>query len=93
MLAECKKAMPETEGFLLSRQGLAMMLAQFRRCLALYGGVPPEHVGGFSLHSCKATSLSWALQLGLPLELRAAQGHHSLPSKSVQKYGRDDIWP
>ena len=96
MLVECKNAMPERD-FLLSRQGMplgyAMMLAQFRRCLALYGGVRPEHVGGFSLHSCKATTLSWALQLGLRLELRAAQGHHSLPSKSIQKYGRDDIWP
>ena len=46
--------------------------------LLFLAGPPPEHVGGFSLHSCKATTLSWALQLGLGLELRAAQGHHSL---------------
>ena len=96
MLAECTKAMPERD-FLLSRQGLplgyAMMLAQFRRCLALYGGVPPDRVGGFSLHSCKATSLGWALQLALPLDLRAAQGHRRLPNQCVAKYGRDDVWP
>ena len=88
MSAECTKAMPERD-FLLSRQGLplgyAMMLAQFRRCLALYGGVPPDRVGGFSLHRCKATSLSWAHQVWHKMKSRsclAIPGHGS-PSSAL----------
>lgn len=44
-------------------------------------------------HSCKATMLAWSHQAGVPLQNRAAQGHHQLktsPSKMVSLYGRDD---
>ena len=44
----------------------------------------------FSLHSCKATTLSWALQLDVKESWRIAQGHHKPSHKSAQKYGRDD---
>ena len=83
--------------FLVARCGQPMgytsMLAQMRRCLCLHAGLTPTEAGLFTLHSCKATSLSWAQQLGLPLQLRAAQGHHRLPNEAVRKYGRDDVWP
>ena len=69
------------------------MVAQMRRCLCLYGGLRPELAMRFTLHSCKATILSWASQLGIPENLRAAQGHHRLASQMVKKYGRDDVWP
>ena len=43
-------------------------------------------------HSGKATLLTWANQLELPVELRAAQGHHKheAPKGMVNLYGRDD---
>ena len=46
----------------------------------------------FTLRSFKITTLSWAAQLNLCTELRAAQGHHRLPNTRVKKYGRDDVW-
>ena len=63
------------------------------RCLCLFGGLDPSQAGRFTLHSCKATSLCWAAQLGLSVDLRAAQGHHRLPNQCVKKYERDDVWP
>ena len=47
------------------------------------------------IHSCKTTILSWALQLNVRPDWRAAQGHHkSQVSESVRKYGRkNDILP
>ena len=47
----------------------------------------------YTLHSLKATTLSWAMQLELPLEQRAAQGHHRDAWTCVRKYRRDDILP
>ena len=46
----------------------------------------------YTLHSAKATVLSWACQLNLDSESRALQGHHkpSLQS-SVNLYGRDSV--
>ena len=83
--------------FLLGRQGVplpyASMLGQMRRCLCQYAALQPSQASGFSLHSCKATTLAWALQLDVPLAMRAAQGHHRLPNDCVAKYGRNDVWP
>ena len=96
LLTEAQQAHPGRD-FLVARQqkplGYAAMLAQFRRCLCLFGGLDPSQAGRFTLHSCKATSLCWAAQLGLSVDLRAAQGHHRLPNQCVKKYGRDDVWP
>ena len=83
--------------FLLDRQGVplsyASMLGQMRRCLCQYADLQPSQALGFSLHSCKATTIAWALQLDVPLAMRAAQGHHRLLNDCVAKYGRDDVWP
>lgn len=94
-----RRCVEEDKGrdFLMARRGKPLgytaMLAQFRRCLCLYGGLQPDQVVRFTLHSCKATTLSWAAQLGVPEDLRAAQGHHRLANHCVKKYGRDDVWP
>ena len=70
------------------------MLNQFRRCLTHYTTLSPTEAQCYSLHSCKTTVLSWALQLNVRLDWRAAQGHHkSQVSDSVRKYGRNDILP
>ena len=54
------------------------------------GHAPP--VASMTTHSGKATLLTWANQLELPVELRAAQGHHKheAPKGMVNLYGRDD---
>ena len=44
----------------------------------------------YTLHSAKATVLSWMNQLLLSPSLRAMQGHHKVDS--VTLYGRDDVW-
>lgn len=72
----------------------ACMLNQFRRCLTQYTTLSPTEAQCYSLHSCKTTVLSWALQLNVRLDWRAARGHHkSQVSDSVRKYGRNDILP
>ena len=70
-------------------------LSQFRRCLVCFGGMPESAVAGFSLHSLKATLLSWAGDLGVDAHDREAQGHHRSKGVSgcVAKYSRNDIAP
>ena len=67
------------------------MLAQFRRRLMQYCSLPAEQACRLSLHSCKATTLSWALQPDVKKSWRIAQGHQKPSHKSAQKYGRDDM--
>ena len=46
----------------------------------------------YTLHSAKATMLSWACQLNLDSHSRALQGHHKPSLKSsVNLYGRDSV--
>ena len=94
-LLACQASHPERD-FLLASGGVPMgytsMLAQLRRCLHTYADLAVSDAFVFTLHSCKATALSWASQLSLSTELRAAQGHHRLASASVKKYSRDDVW-
>ena len=73
----------------------AVELSQFRGCLVSFGGMPESAVAGFSLHSLKATLLSWAGALGVDAHDREAQGHHRSMGLSgcVAKYSRDDIEP
>ena len=55
---------------------------------------PAEQARDATLHSCKATTLSWARQLHVPEELRSEQGHHRAGSgrASVRLYSRDDVF-
>ena len=75
--------------------GYSCMLAQLRRCLVHFGGVPREHVHMFTLHSLKTTVLAWALQLQVAEPEKAAQGHHRFngTARCVPRYGRNDIIP
>ena len=71
------------------------MLAIFRRCLIGYAGLSPSEAVRYTLHSCKVTTLSWANQVAIDAQLKAAQGHHATVEvgKSVRKYRRDDVLP
>ena len=55
--------------------GYSGMLAQFRRCLAVYAGRSPSVASRFTLHSLKTTLLAWS-SLEVPEVLWEAQGHH-----------------
>ena len=48
----------------------------------------------FTVHSLKATLLSWGPQLHsvVSRELRLAQDHHKEPNDSLNAYGRDSVW-
>ena len=48
----------------------------------------------YTLHSAKATLLSFGPQLGSAVESddRLQQGHHADPRKSLHLYGRDSVW-
>jgi len=48
----------------------------------------------FTLHSLKATLLSWGPQLHEKVtpEQRLSQGHHSDPNSSLDTYSRDVVW-
>lgn len=76
--------------FLLAHNGkplsFTVMLQLFRRCLMVHAGVTAFDANKFTLHSLKATVLSWAEQFGVSGPDRAAQGHHKfIGSGSVQK--------
>ena len=50
----------------------------------------------FTIHSCKATLLSWSAQQAhlLTEEERLQQGHHRISAKgSLRLYSRDDVYP
>ena len=70
-------------------------LAQSRRCLCAFTSLNSQEAMKFTLHSLKASTLSWANQLDLSLEERAAQGHRRLTNSAgcVEKYRRDDLLP
>ena len=55
----------------------------------------PADASRFSLHSLRTTTLSWAMQVGVKVEHRAAQGHHrqAYVSRCVSGYARDDVLP
>ena len=71
--------------------GLRVCLGMLSPLNGLCGGPDSSQAARFTLHSCKAKSLDWAAQLGLSVDLRAAQRHHRLPNHCVKKYGRDDV--
>ena len=53
-------------------------------------GFGADVASAYTLHSAKATVLSWMNQLLLSPSLRVKQGHHKVDS--VTLYGRDDVW-
>ena len=56
---------------------------------------PLQHLKlNFTLHSLKATLLSWGPQLHekVTSEQRLSQGHHSDPNSSLDTYSRDVVW-
>eukprot|EP00439_Symbiodinium_sp_Y106_P042648 s1819_g5.t1 len=71
------------------------------KLLVQVGGIPPDVVvvvvvvvADFTLHSLKATPLSWAVQLEIRSEARRIWGHHRArcPGEAmVEKYSRDDV--
>ena len=85
-LMHCQQSDPARD-FLMASGGQPMaytsMLGQMRRRLCDCADLSPETARQFTLHSCKATTLSWAAQLNLPTELRAAQGPHRMPNTCI----------
>ena len=59
-----------------SRASFTYVMAQFRRILVSYGGIPADVVHNYSLHSLKATPLSWALQVEVEPTMSRLWGHH-----------------
>ena len=77
------------DGTLAGPLSYCQALKIFRYCIA---SVPDlnfssEQIHAFTMHSCKATVLSWAAQLSMPAEDRASQGHHAFFDT------RDDVFP
>ena len=68
----------------------ASALRSLRQALSLWGHLSPAAVANYTLHSSKATALSWAAQLGLQELPRREQGHHR--TNSVSLYGRDETF-
>lgn len=97
-IADIRSSNP-LQDFLVSAKGhpmpYAAMLGHLRCFLSSVSSLQQEFVRQYTLHSLKATLLTWALQCHAPVAERAAQGHHKIPGASgcVQKYGRDDIFP
>ena len=67
-------------------------LAALRSLLSSWGGISEEQVFLYTLHSMKATFLSFYRQCGCSQEVRHLQGHHKF-QQSMHLYGRDDISP
>ena len=69
-----------------------MLLTPWKR---FQGPHPLEHVQlNYTLHSMKATLLSFGPQLGSLVSDsdRLLQGHHQDPKRSLNLYGRDSVW-
>ena len=93
LFGEAHAAQEPTREFLVARCGQPMgytwMLAQMRRCLCLHAGLTPEEAGLFTLHSCKATSLSFKLG---PATWPTAGFARSTRSSSPAKWCGKEIW-
>ena len=72
----------------------ASTLRSLRQALSLWGHLSPAAVANYTLHSSKATALSWAAQLGLQELPRREQGHHRTNSVSSMAEMRPSLlWP
>ena len=77
-----------------ARASCTYTLGQLRRVLVQYGGVPMDRATAYTLHSLKATLLSWTVQLDLKENIRRILGHHRgrhSGDHMVDKYSRDDV--
>ena len=75
---------------------LASFLSSLRRLLVQKAQVPVDSAWNYSLHSLKATGLSWALQLDVDSVGRRFWGHHRCREPGevmVARYSRDDVLP
>ena len=78
-------------GAILEPMSYAQTIAFLRRYLSQIESLHDCAIG-YTLHSAKATLLSWACQLNLDSESRALQGHRkSSLNSSVNLYGRDSV--
>jgi hypothetical protein len=70
-------------------------LIHFRRLLQEIGGLSGPEASLYTLHSLKATILSWSLQIGVPEDQRLALGHHRVQGAQglAKRYSRDDVLP
>ena len=93
-----KSASPPDFAFMrLDGDGLSPLsycstLAALRSLLSSWGGISEEQVLLYTLHSMKATFLSFYRQCGCSQEVRHLQGHHKF-QQSMHLYGRDDVSP
>ena len=76
----------------LSPLSYCSTLAALRSLLSSWGGISEEQVLLYTLHSMKATFLSFYRQCGCSQEVRHLQGHHKF-QQSMHLYGRDDVSP
>lgn len=103
-IASCDFLIPDLseDGTWLSHEplGYTPALNIFRRMLhtpwKTFAGPHPlaDMQLNYTLHSLKATLLSFGPQLGRAVDAddRLQQGHHADPRKSLHLYGRDSVW-
>ena len=84
----CSSLLDDACDFAFCPASYASALRCLRSALNLWGRLGYDASRNFTLHSCKATVLSWCSQLGLGDMARREQGHHR--TTSVTLYGRDD---
>ena len=84
----CSSLLDDTCDFAFCPASYASALRCLRSALNMWGRLGYDASRNFTLHSCKATVLSWCSQLGLGDMARREQGHHR--TTSVTLYGRDD---
>jgi hypothetical protein len=91
--------LPSTQDHLLAAGQRPASFTEALNCLRDWVqrlGCSPAHAKEFTLHSLKATFLSFGLQVNAPEDERTAQGHHANSGSASQMrslYSRDDVLP
>ena len=81
----------DASGAILEPMSYAQAIAHLRRYIQLIPSLQ-SCTCEYTLHSAKATLLSWACQLHLNSDSRSLQGHHKVSlNSSVNLYGRDSV--
>ena len=81
----------DASGAILEPMSYAQAIAQLRQYIQQIPSLQ-SCTREYTLHSAKATVLSWACQLHLNSDSRSLQGHHKMSlSSSVNLYGRDSV--
>ena len=84
----CSSLLDDACDFAFCPASYVSALRSLRSALNMRGRLGFYAFRNFTLHSCKATVLSWCSQLGPGDMARRVQGHHR--TTSVTLYGRDD---